>query len=206
MICVTRFRSRNPKGEGERLRKEILDAAVALIDSEGPEQLSLRAVARQAGVTAPAIYAHFDDLDDVRRAVIGRAFDDFAEYLSRCASRLSDPVARLRALCRGYAAYGVQRPRHYALMFGPLAQPDPGKTATSIVDMPGGSAFAILMDAIQACVDSGASVSTQPYEDAMAVWVALHGYVGLRSGIPEIPWPADDALLDGIVDRLAGLG
>jgi len=72
--------------------------------------------------------------------------------------------------------------------------------------MPGGEAFTLLFDAIRACADAGASHSTQPYDDAIALWVALHGYAGLHAGISDIPWPADDTLLDTIVERLAQLG
>ena len=39
--------------------------------------------------------------------------------------------------------------------------------------------------------------------DAMAVWVGLHGYVGLRAVLPGFPWPPDDGMLEVLVDRLA---
>ena len=90
-------------------------------------------------------------------------------------------------------------------MFGPLAKPPTGEVADSIADMPGGEAFTLLLDAIRACADTGASQSMEPYDDAIAVWVALHGYVGLRAGISDIPWPPGDTLLDTIVERLAQL-
>ena len=206
-MCMTptRHRNRNPRGEGERLRDEIIDAAVALIGEHGQEGLSLRAIARKAGVTAPAIYAHFEDLDSVRRAVMSSAFADFAEYLRRHGSGHRNPAGRLRALCRAYTEYGIAQPQRYAVMFGPLAKPPSQGAATSIVDTPGGEAFTLLLNAIRGCVDAGASHSTQPYDDAIAVWVALHGYVGLHTAIRDIPWPAGDTLLDTIVDRLAQL-
>ena len=68
--------------------------------------------------------------------------------------------------------------------------------------MQGSEAFAILLDAVRDGAAAGASRSTQPIEDATAVWVALHGFVGLRSAIPDFPWPPADALLDALIDRL----
>ena len=198
-------RSRNPKGEGERLRHDIIEAAVALIGEHGPEGLSLRAIARKAGVTAPAIYGHFDDLDGVRRAVIDSAFADFAAYLRRHGTDHQNPADRLRALCRAYTEYGIAHPQQYAVMFGPLAKPPNQEVAGSFIDMAGGEAFTLLLDAIRVCADAGASNSTQPYDDAIAVWVALHGYVGLHTCMSDIPWPDGDTLLDTIVERLAQL-
>ena len=51
----------------------------------------------------------------------------------------------------------------------------------------------------------GASQSTHPVDDVTAVWVALHGYVGLRMALPDFPWPQDDTLLNDLIDRLARL-
>ena len=202
---MTQKRPRNPRGGGERLRQEIIDAAAALIAEEGQEGLSLRAIARRAGVTAPAIYSHFDDLDGVRRAVITSTFADFATYLRRKVRGHKNPEDRLRALCRAYIAFGRKRPREYAVMFGPAADPRASRAQKSIETMPGGEAFSVLLDAIRACVDSGASQSTHPVDDATAVWVALHGYVGLRMALPDFPWPQDDTLLNDLIDRLARL-
>jgi hypothetical protein len=45
----------------------------------------------------------------------------------------------------------------------------------------------------------------RPVDDAIAVWVALHGYVGLRTAVPDFPWPPGDDLLDVLIDGLAQL-
>jgi AcrR family transcriptional regulator len=198
-------RVRNPRGAGDRLRQEIIEAATSLIGEDGPGALSLRAIARRAGVTAPAIYAHFDDLDAVRRAVVDSTFTDFAAYLRRSLRGRAQPADRLRALCRAYARFGLTRPREYEVMFGAEPEPPPNGTAKSLDTMAGAEPFSILLDAIRACVDTGESGSTRPVEDATAVWVALHGYVSLRSVIPDFPWPAGDLLVDAIAERLGCL-
>ena len=196
-------RPRNPRGEGERLRDEVVDAAAALIAENGPESLSLRAIARKAGITAPAIYRHFDDLDQVTEAVVDSFFCALADYLRRAGQSVTNPADRLRGLCRGYVAFGREHPQQYATLFSrgsALSQPAVDK---SIERMQGAEAFAILLDAIRDCVDAGSSSSTRPVDDATAVWVALHGYVGLRTALPDFPWRPDDSLLDVLVDRLA---
>lgn len=202
---MTRVRRRNPKGEGGRLHHDIVDAATALIDEHGPDGLSLRAIARQAGVTAPAIYDHFDDLADIRRAVVENTFAQFAAFLARRGRDHVEPTARLTALCRAYVEFGLTRPQQYAVMFGAAAVPPSLRTLKTIDNMPGAEAFTLLLEGIRACLDSGASPPEQTLEAAMAVWVGLHGYVGLRIAAPDFPWPPDDSLLDTVVSRLAGV-
>ena len=69
----TPTRTRNPRGSGTRLRDEIIDASIALIDeTDDPAALTLRGIARQAGITAPSIYRHFADLAAIHRCPPGR--------------------------------------------------------------------------------------------------------------------------------------
>ncbi len=80
-MTVRKGRPRNARGEGDRLRGEVVEAASALIAEDGPRALTLRAIARRVGITAPAIYAHFEDLDEVLEAVVDSTFGALADYL-----------------------------------------------------------------------------------------------------------------------------
>ena len=64
-------------------------------------------------------------------------------------------------------------------------------------------AFDVLVSVLDDCVRSGASRSTDPFLDATALWVALHGLAQLRAATALFPWPPD--VLDVLVDRLAQL-
>jgi AcrR family transcriptional regulator len=99
-------RTRNRRGEGARLREEVIAAAAGLIEEKGQDAVSLRAIARIAGITAPSIYAHFEDLDDVLEAAVANTFDALAAYLSRGIEAHTDPVARLLGACHAYVAFG----------------------------------------------------------------------------------------------------
>ena len=202
-MTPAKTRPRNPRGEGDRLRDEVVEAAAALIAENGPESLSLRAIARKAGITAPAIYRHFDDLDQVTEAVVDSFFWALADYLRRAGQLETNPVDRLRALCHAYVAFGRKHPLQYATLFSRGMALSAAGVDKSIERMRGAEAFAILLDAIRDCVDAGLSGSGQPVDDATAVWVALHGYVGLRTSLPDFPWRPNDSLLDVLVDRLA---
>ena len=68
-------RSRNARGEGEKLRGEIIDAAVKVLSALGPEDpFSLRSVARAANIAAPSIYIHFADRNVLLLAVLEKLF------------------------------------------------------------------------------------------------------------------------------------
>jgi AcrR family transcriptional regulator len=196
-------RTRNRRGEGARLREEIIRAAARLIEETGgQEPVTLRAIARTAGITAPSIYSHFTDLGDVLEAVVTSTSQLLATHLEQAVAGDPDPVARLHAACRAYARFGLEHPQQYRVLFARNARVPPGRPRKPITAMP---AFAFLLGAIQACVEAGRSRSTDPVEDATALWVALHGYVGLQTGAPDFPWPPDDHLIDTLTDRLARL-
>src|SRR5918912_2806062 len=75
-------RVRNQRGEGERLRTALLDAAAELLaESQDVEQLSVRAVTARAGVSPTALYLHFQDKEELTRAVRERCAAALAEML-----------------------------------------------------------------------------------------------------------------------------
>ena len=111
-------RPRSPRGQGDRLRAEILDATESLmIDTADPEAVSIRAVAEKVGVTAPTIYRHFEDKEALITAVCTRAFEQMDQHLADHIGDETDPIERLRLLGEAYVDFGLTRPSHYrALM------------------------------------------------------------------------------------------
>jgi AcrR family transcriptional regulator len=70
-------RVRNARGEGDRLRSDIVGAARAILLEEGHEAaITLRAVARRVGIAAPSIYPHFPSAAAIVQAVVVEAFGD----------------------------------------------------------------------------------------------------------------------------------
>ena len=197
-------RPRNPRGEGGKLRADILNAAAGLIEDSGtPEAVTLRAVARRVGISAPSIYAHFPDRDAILLALIEQAFAELAQAVNAAIAEESDPVARLRLGCQAYLRFARERPQPYRIMFQE-AHPASDLAPDGSENL-GTEAFAILVDCIGQCAAAGRSSSTDPFADAAAVWVAMHGYALLNAGLPDFPWPAPEAMFDRIVLRLAGV-
>jgi AcrR family transcriptional regulator len=192
-------RTRNPRGEGSRLREEILQAARELLEDDGEQHVSLRRIARNIGIAAPSIYAHFPDREAIVSALVDEAFDELSAVVTTAIDDApDDPIARLRAACFAYMQFATQRPNRYQLAFA-------SRESNAIPRDSATRAFMLLVNAVTDCVDAGLSTSTDPFGDATAIWVAMHGYATLRPSRPAFPWPDSDATLNRIVVALAGL-
>lgn len=201
-------RRRNRRGEGGLLRGEILLAAAELLDESGEEAVTLRAVARRAGIAAPSIYAHFPDRQSIVLAVVQQALTELTEHLrAAAAAPADDPVAGLRAVCAAYLAFAGLHPQRYRLLFGGLwdaAAAAAGSTVTPAdVASLGTETLEVLAAGLRACVAAGRSRSTDPWADAVALWLGLHGLADQRVAATAFPWPRDVA--DRIVSGLAGI-
>jgi AcrR family transcriptional regulator len=197
-------RTRNARGAGARLREEIIAAATRLLEAQPAESITLRAIAREAGITAPSIYRHFATVGDVLRAVVEATFDVLEDRL-RNASVGDSAVTRLRSVCASYLSFAEENPEQYRLLFG---------GAWNAADLPvdadaerseradiGLATFAVLVERIADCVEEGSSTSTDPADDAAGLWVGLHGFASLRRTTPLFRWPA--TLVDDLVSSLA---
>ena len=109
--------SEKPYHHGD-LRAALLDAADALLDQGGDGAVSLREVARMAGVSATAAYRHFADKEALLAALALRGFEAFGAAMAAAVAAGDVPphVARGRA----YLRFALARPGRFRLMFGPL--------------------------------------------------------------------------------------
>lgn len=184
-------RLRNRRGEGTHLRADILTAATGLLDWGGERAVTLRAVAREAGITTPSIYPHFPDRAAILHAVVSAAFAELAHRLATAVAPTGEDAGqRLRAACHAYLDFADTHPRRYRAMF------DSGLTNVLVPRLFAG----VLTD----CVAAGHSASTDPVTDAVALWLGLHGLAHQRTVMRALPWSAD--LVPHVVASLAHIG
>lgn len=166
------------------LRESLLDAADRLLSQKGAAGMTLRDVAKAAGVSHAAPYHHFAALRDLQATVAERAFVALAESVeAACAA--SDPRQRLLSICQAYVAFAQRRPAHFRLMFGPLlAQRKryPGLRHA------GDRAFAAVMNAARAYDPEQARLV------ALIGWSLSHGLANLHidRALESLPAPAPD--------------
>ena len=189
------------RGEGGKLRGDIIAAAASLMEETGTEQsVTLREVARRIGIAAPSIYEHFPSREAIVYAVIDDSFAQLRVALSQAIDTERDPLLRLRAGCAAYLRFASERPGQYRVLFGRYQHLDdrpPSRDATRA------EAFNLLVNAVRECVSSGQIASDDPRADAVTLWAGLHGYATLRASLPRFDWPAPRAALDRILSRYA---
>jgi AcrR family transcriptional regulator len=113
----------NPNRREKRrtdILEEIRATAWKQIGEMGAASLSVRAIAREMGITAPALYHYYKDRDALVTALLIDAFTAFSDALEagRDTCSADDHSGRFRALCKAYFRWAAQNPQRYALLFG----------------------------------------------------------------------------------------
>jgi AcrR family transcriptional regulator len=203
-----RRHQRNARGQGARLTGDIVSGAVAVIEREGSaEAVTLRAVARQIGIAAPSIYAHFPDRDAIVMAVVTRVFGELAAAIGYGTEAAGpDPVGRLVAGCEAYVGFGLAHPARYGVLFSGRRAQDYAAAGPAARGRPesGSEAFGLFVSAIEDCVSAGVCASTDAAADAAALWVGCHGTVSLRTALASrFPWPEPGGFVRGLALTLA---
>jgi AcrR family transcriptional regulator len=119
----------------EQTRQQILTIAREQMTLHGTAGLSLRAIARELDVTAPAIYRYFDRLDDLITALIADAFHALADALEaardNCPS--ANPAERLMVVLLAYRQWALEHPIDFQLIYG---NPIPGYVGPREITVP----------------------------------------------------------------------
>ena len=190
-------RRRSRRGEGDKLRDDIVDTASLMLAETGEvADLSLRSVARAVGVAATSIYLHFENLDELVLAVKIRFFDQFGAALDAAADAAGDePLARATARGHAYVQYGMANPGVYRALFTSEMlpahlMPEQGYLGVEVFEA--------------ARADIAGVVGEGPHANLLAVhfWTALHGIVTLRTARQHFPWPDLTEEVNDLIARL----
>lgn len=157
------------------LRQKVLKASLALIEEDGLDRLSMREVARKAGVSHQAPYYYFGDREAILAAIAGEGFSKLEQSLVRAAAQAgSEPVKAIEAMGRAYVEFALRHPAHFQAMFRADAVPlDRYPEARKHED----EAFGKLVEGIdKALADQPAEVRRTM---AIACWAMVHGLATL---------------------------
>ncbi|MCX5387419.1 TetR/AcrR family transcriptional regulator [Streptomyces sp. NBC_00083] len=201
--AVPRRRRRNPRGQGQVLKTELVEAAARLLATlERPETLTLRQVAREVGVAPASIYGHFPDLGALVQHVLRLRYDELAAVMRTAADGTEGPLADLAARCAAYVHWGVDHPGPYRTLFG-------GGMPDELVPTNAHGAGEELLGSVVASL-AGAQQDgpehrdhrgpEQEWQAGLLLWTALHGLVALYNAHGNMPWPD---LTDLIAQTLA---
>jgi AcrR family transcriptional regulator len=133
-------------------RRALLDAAADLLDSGGPDAVTLRAVGACAGVTRGAPYRHFPDKDSLLTAVATEALDRFADQLQAVrADPGMSPADKVHGTLAALMTVGRRQPHLYRLMFAsPVGDAATVHAATQAAERAWDESLAIVGDLVGA--------------------------------------------------------
>jgi AcrR family transcriptional regulator len=190
------------------LRSALVHAAAQLVEEAGPQGVSLREAARRCGVSQAAPYRHFPPPAPLLAAVATEGFRTFARALQAHAEGAGDPVARLKALGRGYVAFAGEHPETLRLMFGSEC----AKSADAELEAAARAAYALLAETVAACLERPGAPRLDRAVTTLGTWALVHGLARLQIDMagepPDLAGKDPEAraalVIDSFVEGLLG--
>ncbi|MFH1575274.1 MAG: TetR/AcrR family transcriptional regulator [Acidobacteriota bacterium] len=158
-------------------RDQILRCACDLYLSDGIEGFSMRKLAKCVGCTAPALYRHYENKEEVIRDVVTEAFRQFTQYLYRALEGLT-PVERFIKAGRSYFDFAMEQPALYEIIYLPSEILGGHRGDPTVADQ----ACAIgqfWTDRVREMMDAGYLREGDPYEVSMTLWAHAHGLISI---------------------------
>jgi AcrR family transcriptional regulator len=191
----------------ERTRQAIIHSALRLIREKGPNELSLRAVARSIDYSPAGLYEYFDSKEDLIQAVCAGTDDRL-----RAALESVDPALEigeyLVELGLAYIRFARQQPEHFIFLFTRLESDTPVEVPHEFETDPHGS-FLILYNAIQKAIEAGIFQASEVFgvmEISYSLWSLVHGMAMLQTqNLQGLPIDFERTDREALVRFLRGL-
>ena len=199
MNATPSARGRNPRGQGERLREDIVSAALRMLDDLADDQaLSLRAVAREVGIAATSVYIHFADRDALVLAALERCHADLIRGIDEIEAGTEDAAGKLRAHTLLLGEWAHRHSGLYKVMHESTLN---RRTAMAFKEELAQRTTA----AVQRCMDAGQAPRGDAAEVALDLRAAVHGSASMRVNQPDLPWPPQEEQVDRFLTKLVGV-
>ena len=189
------------------LRQALIDAALALIERQGPQGFTLSDAAKSAGVTPAAVYRHFAGRDDLIGECARQGFEIFADLMDHAYDNGKPTALRaFEATGRAYLAFARKFPGHYMAMFESGISLNTNPDLARAADRARG-VFTRAADALSKHIPADKRPPASMF--SAHIWAMSHGVVELYTrGAPgaRAPFPPEELLESGIGIYLRGLG
>ncbi len=167
-------------------RDRILNCACELYLKDGFEGFSMRKLARRVGVTAPALYRHYENREKVLLAVVGQAHNVLARYLYRSLAG-ETPRERFARAGEAYLDFALDHPRYFQMIYsfaefmGLDEVPEEVAEETCAVER-------FWHDRVRECVEAGLLRSHELEEIGLSLWAHAYGLISLYlHGMLDVP-------------------
>lgn len=176
----------------EQVREEVKSAALDQLAAGGAQAISINAIAKQLGVSGPALYRYFSSRDELLNVLVIDAYHDLRDAMAQAlGAGAPDAEARIRLLAAAYRGWAREEPHRYELLF---KAPFPGYDAHA---KPLADAARALMGVVLGVLHDpdtagkpynneevldARRANTENHQLAVALWSRLHGFVSLEIG------------------------
>jgi len=162
------------------LKNALIQAGIKILADDGINGLSLRKVARQAGVTHSAPYAHFTDKQELIAAISTDGYKKIYERIVMVKEKYpDDPLRQLIETGWAYVQFGFEEPDHFKITFSASVERE--REHPELVEATG-TTFNEFKQLIIRCQAAGFIDQGEPDLVAVTLWGMVHGFVNLIQG------------------------
>jgi AcrR family transcriptional regulator len=184
------------------LRDLLIAEGTALLGEIGVTQLSLREVARRAGVSQTAPGYHFGDRAGLLAAISANGFRELSERRLALLDGVNDAEQRLRITMLAYVRFAIERPALFHLMFGPEIA---DKRVHKELSQASVASFRLLTSVVSGFIAAHGILQSQTTSIAFSVWSATHGLATLLIDRQQAPDFVEQISAESQCEKLADL-
>jgi AcrR family transcriptional regulator len=183
-----------------RIGPAVLGAALHILDEEGPDGLTVRAIAKKAKVAPMTIYNHFHGKNGLLEIIWTEGFSTLQEALT---IESNDPPRDLFASALAYRTFALEHQAHYTVMFIHHFEGfQPSVDAIQLANQ----TFRVLVEHVQRCQSVGLFEGYSATNTAQMIWSACHGYVSLEMTSVNFSSDFEGTFRSLVTGLLRGLG
>ncbi|MGS0684696.1 WHG domain-containing protein [Nakamurella sp. GG22] len=174
------------------MRAEVQVRAWEQIERDGVSALSLKAIATEMGMTAPALYRYYDSRDALLTELILSGYEDLAHCVEGATGDSHSPADRLTGIAGAMRRWATTHPQRYLLLYG---TPVPGYHAPDAATELARRIFAPIVAAFELAASDREDLAMSPFRRSMTFWTRLHGVLSLELAGHFVGMPVDAGTL-----------
>ena len=171
-LNVSSLSERRRQASRELMRAEILAAAQHIIRTDGLDALSLRALAKAVGVTAPALYEYFHSKDAILKALFVQGSEAMLTLMDQVIAETPVGLQQVQAILTGYRNFARDEPDYFRLLFSTV---DPNLSISEEEYSGTKTIFERFIGVIVSCTEVGHLKPLPPVTLSCTLWALIHG-------------------------------
>jgi len=157
------------------LREKILNTSRCLLYNNGYKALSMRAIAKEVGVTATSIYLHFENKDHLLHTLIEESIEELSVSIEERVDEQTSVVAQFETIIRAYSDFALSNSEKYEIIY--MVRPEAMSRYPKF--RRARRCYELLVKVIEQGVILGLMDEEDPLTSAYSIWGQLHGVISV---------------------------